>query len=452
MNETIQFLGISKINNSIQPNNVLLPSKRENELISRTESLNKIFFDTEIKLAEMNQKINHNKKSNLENLELDSGKIFDKSISNEEFSLFSTYFNTEKNDDLDSKNNDLLSLKKDIIELNSSNNITNQYLQTSIEKCFQENDDDIKVKDKFILNQINLINKYYQIDNLSSKDLNNKNMSEKNSFNIISETALVNASSSPTSTPLSSLCTSVKDSEKFDFDNLSKTNKERAYGLRNFIEKLLNRSPSSSDFEINNQKHISVDEVDLKTFDDSYIEFSPCYVDEKLNIKYMKTRENKQNLNHEIDVNNNQNKFDKHDISDLELGYHKRYPTEYYDDVKCVLKFDEDDNCEKLEMSNSNSVTNINPSSNKKISKSNKMQKCHQIKSLNPSLSISLNSINPNESHNFYSKSFINNPVNKENNKKNKFKTNSASSLISENIKNIKFNKTKSNGKVVFKK
>ncbi len=416
MQETIEFLGINNTNNKLQSNNSTINNQPDERLLLENSKIqNKqinALFDNDT-----NFQINKIVKSLKTPIELTSQKI---ELNSNNFEIL------ESNNIIN--NIDILTINPLINNNNNSNNKSNQNLEFSDSEAFKNSEDDLQVKDKFILNQIDLINKYYQIDNstitdvlnvkktLFSNDLNENKVStnENNSSSNINTQNLKLNSSSSSSLSLSAL----KGFDKNDINNNSNSfNQERKNGLRHFIEKLLNKSPSSSNCNINENMNNSYSEIDFKnsTIENLKVKSVSALNIDNLNME-IQPFESKLNSNkiNEIDVPNSfnhenylENKFNKLDLSDVELGYNRRYPIEYYDDVKRVLNFDDDDDNEFNFQNCNNSKTDIylsssikdsvQPFGKKTFDKKLMNQKPIQSKSLNSSLSISLNSIDSNK-------------------------------------------------------
>ncbi|RNA04513.1 hypothetical protein BpHYR1_015581 [Brachionus plicatilis] len=126
------------------------------------------------------------------------------------------------------------------------------------------------IKDAFIINQIDLINKYYQIDNTA-----------------IQVAGVVAASNPSLCEEVDVTCTSSPKKLDAKQEKNTSMNNSRSSELRYYIDILLNKPPSTMGDEKEEQK------------------------------------------------NNGYN-----DLSDIEMGYTKKQPCDYYDDVKRNLNFD----------------------------------------------------------------------------------------------------------------
>ena len=258
---------------------------------------------------------------------------------------------------------------------------------------------DTTIKDSYILNQIEMINKFYQVDNTSTcpkpdsthhRKLNKSlassaSVSNNSSFNSEHNNNSINLlkpkeqSQTPTS-QISSLKTPEKSippqptplipSKKLthrlhilENEILDKSADEtcnntatthRANDLRNFIEKLLVRSPAKEDvtprnsnesisklapsgnksFGNNSESGQLASNKSLVRF--NYTAYSNEHED-ATDIYNSSLEEEDQD-----DLQSKSKYYSHHDISDIDLGYTKRQSTAYYDDVKRTLNFDDD--------------------------------------------------------------------------------------------------------------
>jgi hypothetical protein len=295
------------------------------------------------------------------------------------------------------------------------------------------------IKDSFILNQIDLINQYYHIDNktLSKNEL----------------------TTTTTTKPLSSVSVSniqkINNNNYKSQDNLNKTdsNDKQSVGrgneLRHYIEILLNRSPTSPSVDVpvqkndflstinsandtsllakktnqslirslstqnisfatgsehnrlslfnkQNEKHLTLapkkpdylhnDNNNNNNFNamNDYTDMDDTYNDlnNRTNFDYGEDKskslfQSQTNYDDEDEYNNNNDddddkKIKYNDISDLEdTGYMKRESTEYYDDVKRTLNFDEDEEEDEIEESKTNHVKFLYSTSTPTLMKEN---------------------------------------------------------------------------------
>ncbi len=299
------------------------------------------------------------------------------------------------------------------------------------------------IKDSFILNQIDLINQYYHIDNktLSKNEL----------------TTTTTANTKPLSSVSVSNIQKINSNNYKSQDNLNKTDSTdkqsvgRGNELRHYIEILLNRSPTSPSVDVPVQKNDFLSTINsandtsflakktnqslirsLSTQNISFAtgsEHNRLSLFNKQNEKHLTLAPKKPDYLHNDNTNNNNNNFntmndfadmddtyndlnnrtnfdygedkskslfqsqtnyddedeynnddDKkikyNDISDLEdTGYMKRESTEYYDDVKRTLNFDEDEEEEdEIEESKSNHVKFLYSTSTPTLMKENNIK------------------------------------------------------------------------------
>lgn len=125
------------------------------------------------------------------------------------------------------------------------------------------------IKDAFIINQIDLINKYYQIDDTA-----------------IQAASVVAASNSNTCEEVNVTCMSSPKKLDTKSEKNNSINISRSSELRYYIDMLLNKPPSN------------------------------------------------------IDNKDEPKSYGYSDLSDVEMGYTKKQPSDYYDDVKRNLNFD----------------------------------------------------------------------------------------------------------------
>lgn len=155
------------------------------------------------------------------------------------------------------------------------------------------------IKDAFIINQIDLINKYYQIDNTA-----------------IQVAGVVAASNPNLCEEVNVTCTSSPKKIENKREKNSSMDTSRSSELRYYIDMLLNKPPSIMD-----QKE--------------------------------ETKSNGYN-----------------DLSDIETGYTKKQPSDYYDDVKKNLNFDLTDTDQDDSYDETENISNIrNKAKIKKIPK-----------------------------------------------------------------------------------
>lgn len=254
------------------------------------------------------------------------------------------------------------------------------------------------IKDTYILNQIEMINKFYQVDSnqisndaicpkpdikkfnksltSSSTSISNNssfNSEHNNSINLpksktpqqkkptVPEIPALHISSLKTPEksipPLPILSKKVTQRIQMDHEILDKSaddicnntaSTHRANDLRNFIEMLLVRSPSKDDKTPRNvNESIMKGPSGSKSIGNhseshkSLVKFDYTAYSNENNVD--DATENYNSSLEEEDPDEGKSKYySHHDISDIELGYTKRQSTAYYDDVKRTLNFDED--------------------------------------------------------------------------------------------------------------
>ncbi len=170
-----------------------------------------------------------------------------------------------------------------------------------------------EIKDTFILNQIDMINKYYKIDNSTLNTCLKNPLKDETEPNFGNQTL-----------------------DKYrDSQNGSNS---RSKDLRHFIEVLLDKSPSSDE---NNEAVMNQAST-------------PKNTTQAVN-REIKQEESWSESTLSKDIPNNNNNTNYYDFSDGELGYsiHKKQSLENYDDVKRNLNFDEDDDESTCSLSNS---------------------------------------------------------------------------------------------------
>ena len=261
------------------------------------------------------------------------------------------------------------------------------------------------IKDEFILSKIDLINQYYKFDTKTTAETNTLN---NQSFNNLNKSALSSSTSFSSSSSLNNTNNNnnqiVKQIEteqviveekttevvRENFKNLNSSlvaagghnisssamASARANDLRHFIEMLLVRSPASEAGQPDAVEHTnskpfrhmeaSVSEIVASTIyndntpvkkghdsyyndDDATENFDSSDEDEEDDLPERANRNS---------AENHRKHYSHHDISDVELGYTKRQSSEYYDDVKRTLNFDEDeDEHDKLQNDEFNNAT-----------------------------------------------------------------------------------------------
>lgn len=196
------------------------------------------------------------------------------------------------------------------------------------------------IKDDFILNQIDLINKFYQIDNkaISASICQTESSAEKK------------PQAAKSISNLSSLNTSEKMQSRSTLNLSQPASENRSRELKHYIEILLNKSPTSSQVEKKAEKVAEFNTPSAQTGSDK-----------KQSIKYFESTSLSNSCSssvsseaggggdEDVDEENKRNKNYAHDISDIEVGYTKKTPHSYesYDEVKRTLCFDDDDDEEE---------------------------------------------------------------------------------------------------------
>ena len=241
------------------------------------------------------------------------------------------------------------------------------------------------IKDEFILSKIDLINQYYQFDNKTiaeaSNTLNNQ------SFNHLNKSALSSSTSFSSNSSLNNTNNNNNNNnnqivkqleaeqvivgEKTLLGNAGGHNSSsamtsaRANDLRHFIEMLLVRSPASEAGQpeafhehfhskpFTRHMEASVSEIVASTIyndntpvkkrHDSYYNDDDDDATENFNSSDEEEDDNLRERANRNSTENSRKYYSHHDISDVELGYTKRQSSEYYDDVKRTLNFDEDE-------------------------------------------------------------------------------------------------------------
>lgn len=182
-----------------------------------------------------------------------------------------------------------------------------------------------EIKDEFILNQIDLINKYYQIDNRTLVAV--KTITSNTTANMSNSNLSLNTSGNGGKQANNLITRSASNMLTLDKGGPSKpvvssgekpSTTTRTTELKHYIQLLLNRSPSN------------VNEAEAATKNQKLNE-SSCSLSESNSISDNEKRPTG------ADYRNGG------DLSDLELGYTKRESKEYYDDVKRNLNFDDDE-------------------------------------------------------------------------------------------------------------
>lgn len=297
MKETMQLLGIQNSENKHKPS-TSLTSFSASDLNTFTKPKH-----TDILLNKYtNNKINHSQEENrqtsldnfLENLKAD-------------IKTFNTDLKTT-------------SSPKQQSQLDSSNTISTSTLLN--EDKGKDKQEKVEIKDAFILNQIDLINKYYQIDNNTLAAAAAVSNVQTNSS--LSSNTSQTSNSKLEQKSVSNLSSNLHEDRSLSIsnNNESKSNTSRAHELRHYIELLLNKSPSGQEtqketFTLNEskrgEKQVEEEDSDSTSLSETYDDFE------------------------------SDDKRGYHDISDIDLGYTKRQSSEYYDDVKRNLNFDFDD-------------------------------------------------------------------------------------------------------------
>jgi hypothetical protein len=148
-------------------------------------------------------------------------------------------------------------------------------------------------------------------------------------------------------------------------NSLASNSNSRASELRHFIEMLLVRSPNDDNpIKSDRSFNLNCNKTNEKNFAIQYNDptRTPCK-EKKGSIRFQNINSSENEEEEEVeeeeeeeieeDEENQKNKYDSHhDLSDLDLGYTKRQSTEYYDDVKRTLHFDDDTDANASEEEN----------------------------------------------------------------------------------------------------